>query len=545
MLIELTKLGKNVQVVFYNPDNDNTQIFQEDSANVECNYNNLSNRLTVSIKGGPTATTTNIIDNDILYINSGSGDILIKSYADYLVNYALLFLNGGTPSAPSINVINTAFVSTDGNDTTAILGNPAKPYATIQSALDNNTAVEYLTIKIGLGEFDNPDFNSFRDNLTIQGSGKPGYDNQLTFTDYNNYTSTIPTKLVGGTILHKIMLIVNKKNITLLDFGVDVGKYWVDNFNGGVPEYSGPLLIAQNFDGGPDGYHPTQEDYPPNTDCVIKNIATLGTPESVHGFLIESKFYPIVDNITSCVSLYNMIIKCVGGNFSNINLFSSGAAGLYIKSNYYAYFKGLNITNLNINSLTNTETGNGILIGGENLTDYLTNLNISNFNITRVADGIKFYNGSGSTICETCMFSNGLILNNRGKGITTGSVDVYYSNFTNIILKDNAGNDVEITTGDYNNLDNLRSINCGGNAFNLSATTRIDANNILAINQAGTDYTYNNTFTVNKFRNLPYNFNNIPVYVDNAAALLGGLVIGDIYRHDNPLEAGDQLRIVH
>jgi len=42
-----------------------------------------------------------------------------------------------------------------------------------------------------------------------------------------------------------------------------------------------------------------------------------------------------------------------------------------------------------------------------------------------------------------------------------------------------------------------------------------------------------------------YNLLNIPVYADSAAALAAGLIVGDLYRHDNILEAGDQLRIVH
>jgi hypothetical protein len=44
---------------------------------------------------------------------------------------------------------------------------------------------------------------------------------------------------------------------------------------------------------------------------------------------------------------------------------------------------------------------------------------------------------------------------------------------------------------------------------------------------------------------LHYNFINMPVYADNAAALAAGLIVGDLYRHDSILEAGDQLRIVH
>jgi hypothetical protein len=42
-----------------------------------------------------------------------------------------------------------------------------------------------------------------------------------------------------------------------------------------------------------------------------------------------------------------------------------------------------------------------------------------------------------------------------------------------------------------------------------------------------------------------YNFSNIPAYANNAAALLAGLVVGDIYRHNGLGESQDQLRIVH
>jgi hypothetical protein len=95
MLITLTKLGRNCQVVFYNTVNNNTQTFQEDSANIECNYNVLNDVVSVAIKGRTQATTTSIVDNDVLYINTGTGDILIKTYSEFLINYALLFLNAG------------------------------------------------------------------------------------------------------------------------------------------------------------------------------------------------------------------------------------------------------------------------------------------------------------------------------------------------------------------------------------------------------------------------------------------------------------------
>jgi len=42
-----------------------------------------------------------------------------------------------------------------------------------------------------------------------------------------------------------------------------------------------------------------------------------------------------------------------------------------------------------------------------------------------------------------------------------------------------------------------------------------------------------------------YNLINIPVFTNNADAIANGLSVGDLYRHNSILEAGDQLRIVH
>ena len=120
MLIVLTKLGRNCQVVFYNQSNDNTQTFQEDSANVECTYNVLNDVVSVAIKGRTQATTTSIVDNDVLYINTGTGDILIKTYADYLINYALLFLNGGGGPGTTPNLQQVVNVGNDITDNTNI-----------------------------------------------------------------------------------------------------------------------------------------------------------------------------------------------------------------------------------------------------------------------------------------------------------------------------------------------------------------------------------------------------------------------------------------
>jgi hypothetical protein len=59
------------------------------------------------------------------------------------------------------------------------------------------------------------------------------------------------------------------------------------------------------------------------------------------------------------------------------------------------------------------------------------------------------------------------------------------------------------------------------------------------------EFTLSNTMGAEGNFLVRYNFSNIPVFTDNADAIANGLQVGDLYRHDNPLEAGDQLRIVH
>jgi len=66
----------------------------------------------------------------------------------------------------------------------------------------------------------------------------------------------------------------------------------------------------------------------------------------------------------------------------------------------------------------------------------------------------------------------------------------------------------------------------------------------------GSNLTYIEIDDYNQFMNFRnaagrYNYNNMPSYADNSAALAAGLVVGDLYRHDGLLESQDQLRIVH
>ena len=132
--IELTKLGRNCAIAITEIGTTITQTYVEDSGNIEMNYNQGNNTVTVTIFGTTSATTPIITTGTFLTMDSGTGAVTITSYATFKTNYALLFLNGGsvpTPPTPTLDEVLTA-----GN--TSNNGINLGP-SSLQSLLNNNT----------------------------------------------------------------------------------------------------------------------------------------------------------------------------------------------------------------------------------------------------------------------------------------------------------------------------------------------------------------------------------------------------------------------
>ena len=93
MIISLNKAGKNVAIEI--SQNNGIQLnFNEDSANVELQYNSLSNRVTVSIKGGANYTTSDITTGVFLIMEG----VTVQDQGTFNTQYAQVFLNGGSGS---------------------------------------------------------------------------------------------------------------------------------------------------------------------------------------------------------------------------------------------------------------------------------------------------------------------------------------------------------------------------------------------------------------------------------------------------------------
>ena len=167
--------------------------------------------------------TSNIIKNASIALGATVTDALNNIY---------------TPILP----LTIVYVQTTGNNLTAQVGNISRPFLTIDAALDALPAGGGV-IKIGVGSFSSPDKTKIKSNTAFIGSKEPVINSTVTISTPNTRpTISAPTALINGTILTGEFTALNKSNITVENLGIDVGKTWVDTFNGGVPV--GGLVIA-------------------------------------------------------------------------------------------------------------------------------------------------------------------------------------------------------------------------------------------------------------------------------------------------------------
>ena len=105
-------------------------------------------------------------------LNTYSSSIgVISSSFDQRINNSSTFLQN-----------KTVYVEINGNDSTAVLGNPNRPARTINKALQM-LSPNGGNIKIGIGNFDAPSTSNIISNINFLGSGQPITNNSVTSTD--------------------------------------------------------------------------------------------------------------------------------------------------------------------------------------------------------------------------------------------------------------------------------------------------------------------------------------------------------------------------
>jgi len=300
-----------------------------------------------------------------------------------------LTIDGTGTKYPTVDAVNAglgvaqkdvAYVDINGNNATAILGNIRKPFLTIDAALDALPATGGV-VKIGIGTFNSPVLAKVKDNVSFLGNGKPTPNLTVTYIDeITKPTITSPTYLIGGTILNGKFDVSLKNNIKVKDLGVDVGKAWVDTFNGGV--------AVDGFVSAQDTSFPSQPTSPQTKGLVLENIAVLGYSATslYHNTLVENAFSPQINNLSTYYNTYGLVLKSAGANIVNFDGHGHGGDAIIVKADTYAYSQNINLSNLYISSIGAYDCAGITLSGGSG---NLQRVNISNANIEFTKNALK------------------------------------------------------------------------------------------------------------------------------------------------------------
>jgi hypothetical protein len=394
--------------------------------------------------------------------------------------------NGVTTSAPDQNQVFDAlalkaevFVETEvvyvdslGNNATGAIGRPDKPFQTIDAALDAGAAVRSLRVKIGMGTFASPDSAKLRGNLWLEGSGKPGYNNQSTTTAFAAITITDPTALKGGTILRGQVCFRNQKgnNVHVTDLGVDGGSAFV---TGGGTE-SNQLIFINSHLTAP---------WLLMKNIVIKNVTTLGRTagSSFHGIQIENGFKPYIENCDTYFSTHGIVLKTFGGLVVNVRCNFHTLNAVILKTDTYAIGWLPRLVNYEI------QGGGGVRIHiGSGTTTGGVSASVSNGTMRSPTFGIVVESSTAGIIHYLDIHDN-KIYGSSGMGIDVTSAQSSYIYNNQLIACTTGIRYVGASTNTYGHVYNNLAESCttGFNINGGASGTAVATNNAARNNTTG------------------------------------------------------------
>ena len=329
----------------------------------------------------PSTVTLQFIQGGMLNIASGKV-ITINGFVD--AGTSQIFTGAGT-------VAGLKFVMPEW------LGSTATVYQAIL-ALNATTGG---TVQLQLGTYTGGFTTAVaQPHVTIQGSGRPGYN-----------SLTAPTALVGGTIiLGTVSFIQGSDFVTVRDLGVDVGPAYVNAFLGGTPVDG--LEVVNN--GQVVSSYQVQSPR-------FENVACLGynTTAPNHCMLMENVNDGYIHNVTTIFNEHGVVLKGTNSNIDGVYAKGHGIDSLIVKSDAYAPAGDIDIANVNITYLATQGDTKGIIIQGVGAA--LGNVNVNNVTIeSPLGFGIQI---SGAGVSESCTVVNlsNIIINYSG-----GSPSSYY-----------------------------------------------------------------------------------------------------------------------
>lgn len=359
-----------------------------------------------------------------------------------------------------------AYVDVNGNNTTGVLGNIRKAFLTIDAALDSLPASGGI-VKIGLGSFNSPNPAKIKANTSFIGTKEPVVNSTVTISAPNTRpTISAPTALVNGTILTGEFSALDKSNIVVSNLGIDVGKTWVDTFNGGVPV--GGLVIAS--------ITPTS----PVKNIYVSNVTVLGYAPATaqHCMLFENIIDSKFNNLTTYYHVHGIALKGLNITMDGLNLHSHNNDGLIIKSDTYAPTRDVSVNNVVVSSLSGYEGGGIILEEGVNGSSLLERISLNNINLKYVKFGLNNVNKISNV-----NISNFNLYDSQTFGIKfDNNVDKINLSGVNIVKTTTDGIDVSLTGTEVVNIVNSSVSDATGTGYKLTTA----GNALININNSNT-----------------------------------------------------------
>jgi hypothetical protein len=303
--------------------------------------------------------------------NEAAGDCITQAF---MRNIFLALLSGGT-----------LVVSL------ACMNNQNIPVVYAQAGQTVKEAVDSLpptggTVFLGMGTWNSGYATDFiaKPNITIQGSGMPGYNS--TFTAMN-----------GGTIVQGPLPASSGADyFTVEDLGVDAGSAYIDANNGGVATDALLIYNSGQVVGAPQVQSPR-----------IENVACLGysPTAAVHCMLVENVNHAYVHNVVTVMNCHGFVLKGTNSTVDGVYSRGHGIDSIIVKSDNYAPASHDRLSNIVIEPLIAAGDTKGIIIQG--VAAPLSDISVSNAVIrSPLAWGVNVQGASSTTPATSLSFSD-------------------------------------------------------------------------------------------------------------------------------------------
>lgn len=261
----------------------------------------------------------------------------------------------------------------------------AQPGQTVKEAVDS-LPPEGGTVLLGLGVWSGGYTTEFitKPNVTIQGSGIPGYN--------ATYTA-----MSGGTIVQgNLSASTGADYFAVEDLGVDAGPAYINAHNGGVATDALAIFNSGQVLGAP-----------PVESPRIENVACLGysPTAAVHCMLVENVNHAFIGNVVTVMNQHGLVLKGTNSTVTGVHARGHGISSVSVKSDNYAPASNDQLSRITIEPLVAPGDTKGIVVAG--IDAPVSDIGVSEAMIrSPLAWGILVQGASSATPATALNFSN-------------------------------------------------------------------------------------------------------------------------------------------